>query len=301
MSYIPYLEHLVILICIYIILAVSLNLVVGFTGMLNLGHAAFFAIGAYTSAILVKYLGFPFLVGFIASFILAALAGLLIGIPCLRLRGDYLAIATLGFGEIIRAVLKNWISLTRGPLGIPGIPKPSFLGFTISTQESMLIFSILIMLFTIIILYCIVNSPFGRTLKAIREDEIAAQALGKNTTSFKLKAFFVSAGFAGIAGSIYAHYITFIDPSSFTLTETVLILLMVVLGGMNSFTGSIVGAIILVLLPEPLRLLHLPSNVVAALRQLIYAILLIIFVIFKPEGIIKEKTPCKNNANYSKG
>lgn len=282
-----YFEHLLILICIYIILAVSLNLIIGFVGLLNLGHAAFFGIGAYTSALL-TLAGIPFIISFISSFILAGIFGLLISIPCIRLRGDYLAIATLGFGEIIRAILKNWVSLTRGPLGIPGIPKAS-IGIIFNTQIKFLIFAAIMALLTIFIIKRIVHSPFGRVLRAIREDEIAAQSLGKNISKYKIIAIVIGAAFAGIAGSLYAHYITFIDPTTFTLTETILMLLMVVLGGMGSILGSVIGAAVLIILPEPLRFLQLPSSIVAAVRQMIYALVLILLMIFKPDGFFGEK------------
>ena len=217
-----YVDHLLILICIYIILAVSLNLIVGFTGILNLGHAAFFGIGAYTSALLVLA-GAPFIIGVLAAFLIAGLCGLLIGIPSLRLRGDYLAIATLGFGEIIRSIIKNWTSLTRGPLGIPGIPKPSFF-MSFDTSFKFLVLAIVLAALTVFVITKIVHSPFGRVLRAIREDELAAQAIGKNTTRYKMTALVIGAAFAGIAGSLYAHYITFIDPSTFTMIESILIL-----------------------------------------------------------------------------
>lgn len=282
-----YIEHILILICIYIILAVSLNLIVGFVGLLNLGHAAFFGIGAYASALL-TLAGIPFIIAFVSSFVLAGFFGFLISVPCIRLRGDYLAIATLGFGEIIRSILKNWISLTRGPLGIPGIPKAT-IGIVLNTQIKFLVFAAIITVLTILIINRMVNAPFGRVLRSIREDEIAAQSLGKDVSKYKITAMVIGASFAGIAGSLYAHYITFIDPTTFTLTETILMLLMVVLGGMGSITGSIMGAAILIILPEPLRFLQLPSTVVAAVRQMIYAIILILFMKFKPNGLFGEK------------
>lgn len=289
-----YITHLATLSCIYIILAVSLNLVVGFTGMLNLGHAAFFAIGAYASALLTMA-GVPFLIAFPLSFIIAAIFGILIGIPSLRLRGDYLAIATLGFGEIIRAILKNWISLTRGPLGIPGIPKASMFGIKFGS-ENFLVLAVIVTIITIIVVYRLVHSPFGRVLRAIREDELSALSLGKNVHKYKLLALLIGAGFAGIAGSLYAHFSSLIDPSIFTLTETILILSMVIIGGLGSIMGSIIGAIMLVLLPEPLRFLQLPSTIIASVRQMLYSLLLILFMLYKPNGLFGEKKHhVKNN------
>ncbi len=288
-----YLEHLLILICIYIILAVSLNLIIGFTGLLNLGHVAFFGIGAYASALL-TIAGYPFIVGLIAGIILSAIFGFLVSIPCVRLRGDYLAIATLGFGEIIRSVMKNWVSLTRGPLGLPGIPKASFI-IIFDTPLKFLILSIIFAVLTIVIMHLLVHSPFGRVLRAVREDEVAAQSIGKNVSKYKIIAVVVGSSFAGIAGSLYAHYITFIDPSTFGLTETILMLLMVVLGGVGSITGSVAGAVILVLLPEPLRFLQLPSSIVAAIRQMLYSIILILIMIYKPNGLFEEKKHITKN------
>jgi branched-chain amino acid transport system permease protein len=287
-----YFAHLIILVGIYIILSVSLNLVVGYTGLFNIGHAAFFGIGAYTSALLVLPgpigLGLPWWIGIISGAIMAGIFGFLIGIPCLRLRGDYLAIATLGFGEIIRAILKNWTGLTRGPLGLPGIPKPELFGITFNSAHLYLTLTLVIAAIVVFLVYRITNSPFGRVLKSVRDDEIASQSLGKNVVNYKLYALIIGAFFAGIAGSLYAHYITFIDPSTFTLIETILMLSMVVLGGTGSNFGAVIGATILVLLPEPIRFLSLPSSVAAALRQMIYSLALIVLMIYRPAGLFGE-------------
>ncbi len=278
-----YLITLAVFCCIYVILSVSLNIAMGFTGLLNLGHVAFFAIGAYASALLVTA-GVPFIAA-----IIAGLSSLLVSLPSLRLKGHYFAIATFGFAEIIRAVAKNWASLTRGPLGIPGIPKPEIFGFVFNTPEKLFILYFALMLVSVFLMYKIANSPFGRVLKAIREDEIAAKALGKCTTSYKVQAVLIGAIFAGIAGSMYAHYIMFIDPSLFSLNNLMMALSMVVVGGLGSVGGSILGALVIFLLPEPLRFLQIPSAMVAVLRQIIYSLILILIVMFRPEGIIKEK------------
>ena len=283
-----YLLHLLIFICIYAILSMSLNLITGFAGMLNLGHAAFFGIGAYASVLLVMA-GFPFWVGFIAAGLVAAFFGFLLSIPSLRLRGDFLAIATLAFGEIIRSILLNWTELTRGPLGIPGIPKPEFFGIVFDSMGMYLVLAFAVAAVTYVALKLLLKSNFGIALKALRENESVAASLGKNVKLLKMQAFMVGACFAGLAGSLFAHYITFIDPSSFVLGETILILLMVMLGGVGSLEGSIVGVIILVLLPEPLRFIKLPPAMVGQLRQIIYAVLLIVLIIKRPKGIIGEK------------
>jgi branched-chain amino acid transport system permease protein len=283
-----YILHLFILICIYAILSMSLNLITGYAGMLNLGHAAFFGIGAYTSTLLVMA-GFPFWFGFLAAAGMAALFGVLLSIPALRLRGDFLAVATLAFGEIIRSIMLNWTDLTRGPLGIPGIPKPEAMGIAIDSLWAYFALAFVVAAATYFILKWLLSGKFGIALKALRESEPVSESLGKNTKLLKMEAFAIGAAFAGIAGSLFAHYITFIDPSSFGLAETILMLLMVVLGGMGSLEGSIVGAIILVLLPEPLRFIGLPSSMVGPLRQIIYATLLLILVVKRPKGILGKQ------------
>lgn len=284
-----YIIHLLILIGIYAILAISLNLSMGFAGLLNIGHVAFYGIGAYTSALLALNLGFPFWLSMLIAGFVAAFFGFILAVPTLKLKGDYFAIATLGFAIVIENILKNWISLTRGPLGLPGIPKPSLFGFGFS-QPSYLVLVAFFAFIAYIFIKHITDAPFGRVLKAIREDELVASSLGKNIVKYKTQALVISAFFAGIAGSLYAHYITFIDPSSFTIFESILIISMIIVGGLASVKGAVVGAIILVLLPEPLRFLPLPSFAIGALRQMIYAGLLVYLLIKKPKGILGEFT-----------
>lgn len=292
-----YILHLLIIICMNIIIAVSLNLIIGFTGMLNLGHVAFVAIGAYTSVLLTHPtygLGLPFWIGFLAAPIAAGIAGYLISIPALKLRGDYLAIATLGFGEITRAVLKNWTSLTRGPLGLPGIPKATLFGISFASREAMLIFASIIALCCILFIWKLCSSPFGRTLKAIREDEIAALSLGKNVRKYKIIAVIIGAMWAGIAGSLYGHYTTFIDPTTFSFVQTIIAVCMVLLGGLASLPGSVLGAAIITLLPEPLRFLGLPTDIAGAMQQILFAGILITLMLWKPSGIVGEYGERKN-------
>ncbi len=284
----PYFENLIILGGIFSILSVSLNLSMGYTGLFNLGHAAFFAIGAYVSALVVLGLGLPFWAAILAAGLFAAVMGYLVSVPARRLTGDYLALGTLGFAFIVEAVLKNWTDLTRGPLGIPGIPRPELLGYTFSGLGSYLLLILAFLAATVFVVQRTVNSPFGRVLKSIREDETAAQALGKNTLRYKSLALAVSAFFAGIAGSLYAHYITFIDPTSFSFPVLILLLSMVIIGGSASIKGSVVGAFLLILLPEPLRFIGLPSNLIGAGRQMIYAVLLLAILLKKPQGLFGE-------------
>jgi branched-chain amino acid transport system permease protein len=278
-----YLIHLLILIGIYLILAISLQLSVGFTGLLNLGHVAFYAIGAYTSALLALN-GFPFWFCFLSAGILAMIFGFLLSLPTNKLKGDYLALATMGFSFVVYAVLLNWTSLTRGPLGIPGIPKPKIFGISFSDNFSFLILVAIIALLSYLIIKRITISPFGKVLEAIRDNELVVRVLGKNTFKMKSLALMISSFFAGIAGSLYAHYITFIDPSSFTLLQLIPVLSIVIIGGLASLEGTVLATIILVLLPEPLRFIGFPSSIVGPARQILYALLLLLILIYKPKG-----------------
>jgi len=283
-----YLLHVLVITGIYIILSLSLNLILGYTGLPAFGHAAFSCIGAYTSSLLALQYGISPWIGLILGACLAALLGLVIGLPSLRLKGDYLALATFGSAVIVYSVAKNWVSLTRGPLGLPGIPGFELFGFPLNSIISYLILVALFVLLAYVAIWRIVSSPFGRVLRGIREDEIATLAMGKDVDRHKLQVFITGAFFAGIAGSLYAHYITFIDPSSFTVMESITILLMVVFGGMGSLAGSFMGASVLVILPELLRFLGLPSAIAAPLRQMIYGLLLVILMLKRPQGLVGE-------------
>jgi branched-chain amino acid transport system permease protein len=281
-----YLIHILIIAGIYTILSLSLNLIVGYTGLADLGHIAFAAVGAYASSLLALNFGISPWIGLLIGAVLAAILGAIVSYPSLRLKGDYLALATFGLGVIIYSIAKNWVSLTRGPMGLPGIPSFSLFGLEFN---NVWIYLILVLIFVCITYFAIRNitkSPFGRILTGIREDEIATEAMGKNIVKHKLIVFMVGAFFAGIAGSLYAHYITFIDPSSFTAMESITVLLMVVFGGMASLSGSVVGAMVLVIFPELLRFLGLPSSVAAPLRQMIYGLLLVVLMIYRPKGLI---------------
>ncbi len=281
-----YLLHILVITGIYVILTLSLNLIVGYTGLPALGHAAFFAMGAYASSLLALNLGLSPWLGLPVGAVCAALLGVVIAVPALRLKGDYLALATFGAGVIVYSIAKNWVGLTRGPMGLPGIPGFSVFGFGLSEIWAYLILVTLFVILTYFVMGRVVDSPFGRILRGIREDEIATQTMGKDVNRHKVQVFVIGAFFAGIAGSLYAHYITFIDPSSFTVMESITILLMVVFGGMGSLTGSFVGAAVLVIFPEMLRFLGMPSSVAAPLRQMIYGLLLIVLMLRRPQGIL---------------
>ncbi len=278
-----YVLRTAVLVLIYIVLALSLNFVIGFAGQLSLGHSAFYAIGAYTTAILTVTYGVPFWIALVFSGIVSAIFGLLLGIPTLRLKGDYLAITTIGFSEILRLVLINWASFTRGPAGIPSIPSPTIFGFTLSTNTSYYYILYILVLFTIFISYRIQDSRIGRGLIAVKDDEIAAEAMGINPTFLKILAFVLGAAIAGLAGGIFASFIHYVNPDNFTYMESVVILTMVVLGGVGSIPGVIVGATVLTVLPEALR-------GISTYRYAIYGILLVMMMIVRPQGIISASS-----------
>lgn len=262
---------LLMLVCIHIILAVSLNLSAGFLGQLVLGHAAFMAVGAYTSAILSTRLGIDNVFGFILVLILgglaAALSGIIIGVPALRLRGDYVAIVTLGFGLIVQSVLLN-LGITGGADGLLGIPRLTNLGV-----------AFFVMVVVVVMLVALVRSRHGRAMIAIREDEIAAEASGVPTTYYKILGFTIAAFFAGVAGGLFAHRVSVLVPETFSFIYSIELLVIVVLGGMGSFTGAIVASVVLTLLPELLREF-------GEFRMLTYSILLIAMMIFRPKGLM---------------
>ncbi len=264
---------------IYIILAMGLNVVVGFAGLLNLGFAAFYAIGAYSTAILTTRLDMPFWLSMPMSVTMASFLGILLAIPALRLRGDYLAIVTLGFGEIIRIVLNNWDSLTNGPNGILNIPSPSIGGFKINRLSHYYYMVLLFVFLCIFVVRRVHNSRVGRAWLAIREDETAAEAMGIDTVRYKLLAFSFGAFWAGLAGALFAGKMHFVSPESFTFMESVLILCMVIIGGLGSIPGVILGAVILIILPEVLREFQ-------TYRMLALGSGLVLMMIFRPQGLL---------------
>jgi branched-chain amino acid transport system permease protein len=258
---------------INIILAVSLNLVSGFTGQLSLGHATFMGIGAYTATLLALKLHVPFLIAIIIGAVTAAFFGFIIGVPTLRLRGDYLAIATLGFGEIMRNILLN-LKITGGPMGLRGIPKVTNI-YIVAAAVIMVIFS----------LNRIMNSRVGKAFIAIREDELAAEAMGINTTNYKILAFAIGAFYAGIAGGLFAFLFRYINPNNFGFMKSIEILCMVVLGGMGNTAGAILGAAMLTILPEFLRSV---SPVISQYRMVFYGLLLVVMMIVRPQGLLSD-------------
>ena len=269
---------------IYVMLGLGINIVVGLAGLLDLGYVAFYAVGAYTYGLLNHHFGWGFWMVLPIGAGLGTLFGVLLGYPVLRLRGDYLAIVTLGFGEIIRLILENWNEFSFGPSGIANIPRPGFFGIQMSLpQATIYIYFLMIalVLFTIFVVSRLQNSRIGRAWIALREDEIACQAMGIDRTKTKLTAFALGATWAGMAGVVFAAKTTFINPASFTIWESIMILCVVVLGGMGSIIGVIFGSLVLILLPEYLRAF-------SEFRMLIFGAALVFMMVFRPGGIISE-------------
>jgi branched-chain amino acid transport system permease protein len=266
----------------------ALNLVAGYTGLISLSHAGFYGIGAYVAALLSLNYGAHFLLVLPAAVLVAALVGFLIGFPALRIRDDFFVIATFGFQVILFQVMNNWMELTNGPLGLPGIPQPVIFGYKITSHVDFLVLSLLFAGLVYFIVRRLTHSPFGNVLRAIREDDLFALSLGKNVDLYKVISFSVAAGLAAIGGALYAYYITFIDPTSFTVPESVFMLSIVIVGGAGRLEGAIVGAIILVSLPELLRFVGMPSSLAANMRQILYGGALVAFMMWRPKGILGE-------------
>ena len=273
-----YFLDVAILAGIYIILALGLNVVVGFTGLLNLGFVAFYAVGAYTYALLNVKLGLGFWQALPLSLALTTVSGVILAVPALRLRGDYLAIVTLGFGEIVRLILNNWDSLTGGPNGIPGIAAPSLLGLSLGSLGRYYYLVLAAVFLTYGVVSRVRSSRIGRAWIAIREDEIGASSMGINTMRYKLYCFAFGSFWAGLAGVFFAAKMRFVSPESFTFMESVLILCMVILGGLGSIGGVIAGSVLLVALPEVLR-------EVQSYRMIALGAGLILVMIFRPQGL----------------
>ena len=277
-----YIIDVTVLSGIYIILALGLNVVVGFTGLLNLGFVAYYAIGAYSFALLNTKLGMGFWSAMPLSVLITVLGGFLFAIPAVRLKGDYLALVTLGFGEIVHITLNNWDSFTKGPNGISGITPPSFFYLELSSLSSLYYLVLFFVVIAIVVMRRVRSSKIGRAWIAIREDEIATAAMGINNTMYKLYAVAFGAFWAGLAGSLFATKMRFISPESFTFMESVLILCMVIIGGIGSIAGVILGAVILVFLPEVLREVQL-------YRMLALGAGLVVLMIFRPQGLFGGK------------
>lgn len=283
-----YILHVAVIISIYSILAVSLNLLVGYGGLLSLAHAAFFGIGAYAVGVTTTALGWPFWEGALLGLILAFLCSFGVALPSLRIRGDYFVIATFAFQVLIYSLFKNWVEVTRGPMGLPRIAHPELFGWLIDSRGEFLLLTLSSAILCFWLCWKVGESPFGRVLRAIREDELLVASYGKSIIHFKTAIFALTSVLAAFAGVIYAGYITFIDPLSFTIHESIFILSIVIIGGAGSLWGTILATLLLIIIPEALRFIGLPTAVAGNFRQIIYGIILIAFVMFRPQGFLGE-------------
>lgn len=275
--------------CIYSFMALGQNVITGYGGMLSLCQAGFFAIGSYTTGILTTKCGWGFWPSMIAGILFAAILGVIIGIPTLRLKGDYLAIATLGLGEIIRNVINNWQSLTNGPMGIQRIPMVKFFGKTISPYNNkfgFLLMLIFVLAICMLFLHRFIRTRTGRALEAVREDELAALSSGINVTVYKIGAFALGASLAAIGGSLYAVLTLSISPGTYTFMMSVMVLCMVVLGGMGNLWGVLLGALIIEIISYFPELTNLSNVIPPQLKEILFGIILVVMMIFRPEGIL---------------
>jgi len=280
-----YVFHLLIMICLYATLVQSLNLVVGYGGLLSLAHAAFYGLGAYISTLLMMNADWPFAASLAAAVIGTGLIAWLVSFPATRLHGDFFVLATLGFQMITFAVLYNWVDITQGPYGIPGVPRPSLFGYSIDSPPAFFVLALVVAILCCGLVRWLAESPYGRTLQAVREDEIAAASLGKDVNAFKRSAFAWAGAIAAAPGVLFATYSSYIDPTSFGLEESIFILCTLVIGGAGNLRGPILGALVLVLLPELLRFLQIPDSIAANLRQILYGLAIVIMMRLRPQGI----------------
>jgi len=293
-----YAFHLLIYVSVYIVLALSLDLVVGYLGRLSLAHAGFVAIGAYVYALATLTLQWTFVPALLLAVAVAIVCSLALSLPSWRFRGDFFIFITLAVGALIHGIVQNWsapgyevgslANLTNGPFGIAGIPQTDIFGIKLDTIESKCALSLVLAGVCASIMYRLTHSPWGRLLKCLRDDELVLRGIGKNVRLIKLQAFSFSCGLAAVGGVIYASYVSYIDPSAASLDESILLLCMICVGGSGNFRGPMVGAIVLVLLPEVLRFTPIPQSVAANVRLLVYGLLLLVVVHFRPQGIAGE-------------
>jgi branched-chain amino acid transport system permease protein len=265
-------------IILYSVLCMGLNLILGYTGLLSLGHAAFYGLGGYTTAILMTRHGFGFLPCLFLSGIIALLFGILLGLPTRKVRGDYFCLLTIAFGEIFRLVAQAWIGFTNGAMGIVGIPIPNVLGWSIRTETDFYYVGLGLLTFTVCSLILLINSRYGRAFIAIREDELAASVMGINTAVYKIIVFGIGCFYAGLAGSYLAVYQTTVTPSNFRLEESCLMIIMVIVGGMGSLLAPLAGVVVMILATELFR-------GIAEYRMLVIGGIMVAVLLFRPQGI----------------
>lgn len=277
-----YVMHILILCCLYSCITLSLNLIIGWSGQFSLGHVCFYGMGAYVTALLMMNFKINYFLATLIAVAVTVFLSLILCYPTLKLRGDYLAVVTLGFGEVFRLFLTNAVDITKGPAGIPGIPDPTVFGFTIKGKTAYFYFAVILVVLFVIAMKRINNSGFGMALIMVNEDDIAATFIGLNVKKYKLMSFAIGCGMAGLMGSFYAVYMGMISPTTFSYSESVKLVSMVVLGGVGSIEGSVLGAFLLAALPEGLRAF-------SDYRMVIYGAAMVLMMIFKPEGLWSRK------------
>lgn len=283
-----YILHIIIMLNIYIVLVLSANLPIGMANLLSMCQAAFYGIGAYLSAFFLMQFDLPFVVIAAIVMFVTGLSSCVISLASVKLKGDYFILASLGFQMIVYTVLYNWIDVTHGPYGITGIPVIKIMGIWNIGVWGYFVLTTFVSFLVIILFQNIKKSPYGRVLKAIRYDELSVKALGRNTARFKSWAFFLSAAFSGLGGLIFASYVNYIDPTSFTLDESIFIVSALFVGGVGNVKGPVLGAVFVVLLPEILRFVGMPDYLAANMRQIIYGTALILVMYFRPQGLCGE-------------
>lgn len=281
-----YIFHILILVSIYGILALAQNLVMGNTGLLTIAGAAFYGIGAYVAAIFSLKFGFNIVATLLVAPMIAGLVALIVGASFARFRDDYFMLATLGFLMIFNTVVRNWESFTGGSYGIAGIPKPQIFNFILRTPKTYVLLALLILIIVLAISYLISRSSFGRVLNAIREDEDALKIFGYKTSTYKLIIFAIGAALSSLGGVLFASYLTFIDANLFTVNESILLWAMIILGGIARSRGALMGALLLIIIPEGLRFIGFPDELAGLLRQCIYGLLLVFLMLYRPKGIL---------------
>lgn len=282
-----YIFHIVIMLNIYIMLVLSANLTIGMANLLTMCQAAFYGIGAYIGTFFLMQFHIPLVAIIAIVSLVTGLFSFVVSYASVKLKGDYFVLATMGFQLIVYTILYNWTSVTRGPYGIPGIPGIRIFGiWELSGVYAYLALSVVLAVAVVLLFNNLHDSPYGRELRAIKADELMVQSMGRNTVAAKAWAFFISAAVAGVAGVIYASYVSYIDPTSFTLNESIFIISALFIGGIGNVKGPIFGALFVVLLPELLRFVGLPDAIAANLRQIIYGLSLILVVYFRPQGLL---------------
>lgn len=280
-----YALHLLILLGIYLLVAASLNLLIGYAGLLQVAHAAYYGVGAYTASLLTMKLGVGFLPAVALGGLTAALLSLFVSLPAWRFRGDAFVLMSLSVQVVLFAGFYNWVDLTGGPFGLSEIPRPAIYGIELATRGSICVVYGVMVALCVGMLALLKRSPFGRCLQAIRDDELASRSLGIPARRLKVEAFAIASALVGVAGAMYAAYATYIDPTSFSMDESILMLSMVIVGGTGNVRGPLVGALTLIAIPEILRFAALPDAVAASVRLLAYGLLLVMLMRWRPQGL----------------